>query len=73
MLVSGMTTYSANAPSESHSDDFYVLANMGVAGAALQALSAGHMHFRRNKVALLHAGDFVSQSDYVSAKLMPWN
>src|SRR5260370_28490953 len=54
-------------------DDFYVLADVRFAGAALQALAAGHMHLGRNKITFLHAGHFVPESGYLAAKLIPRN
>src|SRR5260370_11800296 len=56
-----------------HTDDLYVLADVGFAGAALQALAAGHVHLRGNEVTLLHAGDFISAINHFATELMPRN
>src|SRR5262249_27468446 len=56
-----------------NADDFHELANVGFAGAALKALAAGHVHFRRNKVAFLYRGDFVADRGNVPAKFMARN
>src|SRR6266851_8347312 len=56
-----------------HTDDLYVLADVGFAGAALQALAAGHVHLRGNEVTLLHAGDFISAINHFATELVPRN
>src|SRR5216683_7057712 len=56
-----------------HTDDLYVLADVGFAGAALQALAAGHVHLGRNEVTFFHASDFISASNYFTAELVPRN
>jgi len=54
-------------------DDLYVLADMGLASAALQTLSTGHVHFGGNEVALFHAGDFVAEGGDFPAEFVPGN
>jgi len=54
-------------------DDFYVLADMRFARAALQALATGHVHFARDEIALLDTGDFVAESHHLAAELMTRN
>src|SRR6266702_2830370 len=56
-----------------HTDNLYVLADVGFAGAALQTLAAGHVHRRGNEVPLLYAGDFISASNHFAAELVPRN
>src|SRR5713226_8539110 len=51
-------------------DDFHVLANVGFAGAALQALAAGHVHFGGYKITLLDAGDFIAERDHLAAEFV---
>ena len=60
MFDSGMTTYSANAPLAVYADNLYVLANVCLAGAALQALATGHMHLSGDGVAFLDASDLAA-------------
>ena len=54
-------------------DDLHVLADVRLAGAALQALAAGHVHFGGNEIAFLYAGDFVAECGYLAAKFVPGN
>ena len=54
-------------------DNLHVLADVGFAGAALQALAACHMHFGGDKVAFFHTRYFIAECGYLAAKLMPWN
>ena len=54
-------------------DDLHVLADVRFAGAALQALAAGHVHLGGNEVAFLHAGDFVAERRHFSAEFVPGN
>ena len=54
-------------------DDLHVLADVRFAGAALQALAAGHVHLGGNEVAFLHAGDFIAERRHLAAELMPGN
>ena len=56
-----------------HPNDFHVLADMLLAGAAQHTLSAGHVHLGGNEVAFLHAGHFVAERHHFSAELMPRN
>ncbi len=56
-----------------HANDFHVLADVGFAGAALQALAAGHVHLGGNEVAFLHAGDFIAERGHFAAELVPGN
>src|SRR5438477_3645208 len=51
-------------------DDFYVLADVGFAGAALQAFTAGDVHLGGNEIAFLHAGDFVAVGNHFAAELV---
>ena len=51
-------------------DDFHVLANVGFAGAALQALAASHMHFGGHEIAFLDAGDFIAERRHFAAELV---
>src|SRR6266404_6200853 len=60
-------------PVRIHANNFYVLTDVCFAGAALQALAASHVHFCRNKIALLHAGDFVPTSYNFAAKFVARN
>ena len=43
---------------------------MSLAGAALQTLAAGHVHFGGNEIAFLYAGDFIAEGDYFAAELV---
>src|SRR5579885_2475204 len=52
-------------------DDFYVLANVGLAGTALEALATGHMHLSGNEVTFFDTGDLVSKRNNFSAKFVP--
>ena len=56
-----------------YADDLHVLADVSFAGAALQALAAGHVHLGGNEVAFLDAGDFIAECGHLAAELMPWN
>ena len=56
-----------------HADDLHVLADVGFAGAALQALAAGHVHLGGNEVAFLDAGDFIAERRHFSAEFVPGN
>src|SRR5215470_6974906 len=56
-----------------HADDFHVLADVGFTGAALQAFSAGDVHFRGNEVTFFHAGDFVTEGDDFAAEFVAGN
>jgi len=51
-------------------DDFHVLADVGFAGAALQTLAAGHMHFGGHEIAFLDAGDFIAERDHLPAEFV---
>src|SRR5205807_91361 len=54
-------------------NDLYVLTDVGLAGAALQALAAGHMHLSGNEVSFFHTGDLIAEGDHFAAELMPGN
>jgi hypothetical protein len=54
-------------------DDFHVLADVGLAGAALQALAAGDVHLGGNEVAFFNAGHFIAESGDLAAKFMARN
>src|SRR5579864_3167243 len=56
-----------------HAYDLYVLADVRLAGTALQALAASHMHLGGNEVAFLDAGDFVAKGRYLAAELVSGN
>src|SRR5215472_1164452 len=56
-----------------HSDDPYVLADVGLAGAALVALAAGDVHLRGDKVAFLHGGHLLAPKNNVTAEFVPGN
>lgn len=56
-----------------HPDDLRMLEDVRLAGWALQALAAGHMHFGGYEVAFLHAGHFVANSLDHAAEFVPWN
>ena len=43
---------------------------MRLAGPALQALAAGHVHLGGNEVAFLDAGDFIAEGRHFTAELM---
>src|SRR5690349_18113270 len=51
-------------------DDLYVLADMRLAGAALQTFAAIDMHLGGDKIAFLDAGHFATDSGDRSAKFM---
>jgi hypothetical protein len=51
-------------------DNFHVLADMGFAGSALQALAAGHVHFGGDEIAFLDAGDFIAEGDHLAAEFV---
>src|SRR6185437_10732526 len=54
-----------------HADDLHELADVRFAGAALQALAAGHVHLRRDEVAFLDAGDLGAHRSYHAAEFVP--
>ncbi len=54
-------------------DDLHVLADVRLAGAALQALAAGHVHLGGDEVARLHAGHFVAHGFDGAAELVAGN
>src|SRR5579862_8731481 len=54
-------------------DNFHVLADVGLAGSALQALAAGHVHFRGHEVAFLDAGDLVAEGGDLATEFVPGN
>src|SRR5262249_32421047 len=56
-----------------YADDLYVLANVGFAGAALQALAASHVHFGGNEVTFSYCRDLVTECNDFATKLMPRN
>ena len=51
-------------------DDLHMLADVRLAGAALQALAAGHVHLGGNEVAFLNAGDFFAEGFDLAAELV---
>ena len=67
---SGITTYSAKAPSVVDADDFHVLADVRFASAAQQALAASNVHFSGDEIAFLHAGHFIAEGDNLAAEFM---
>src|SRR5205085_5094861 len=54
-------------------DDFHVLADVGFAGAALQAFAAGDVHLGGNEIAFFHARDFIAVGNDFAAELVPGN
>ncbi len=54
-------------------DDLHLLADVRFARAALQAFAAGDVHFGGNKIAFLHARNFVAERGHLAAKFMPRN
>ena len=52
-------------------DDLHELADVGFAGAALEALAASHVHLGGNKIAFLDAGHFVAEGHDFAAELVP--
>src|SRR5581483_1577369 len=54
-------------------DNLDELTYMSLAGAALQTLSARHMHLGGHKVAFFYARNFVSIGNHLTAKLVPVN
>jgi hypothetical protein len=54
-------------------DNFHLLANVGFAGAALQTLAAGNVHFRGYKVPFFDARDFIAESHHLAAELVSGN
>src|ERR1017187_430903 len=54
-------------------DNLDVLADVGFAGAALQALAASHVHFGGYEIALLHAGDLIAKRDHLAAEFVSWD
>ena len=46
---------------------------MALAGAALQALAARHVHLGGNEIAFLDTRDLIAKRDHLPAKLVPWN
>ncbi len=54
-------------------DDLDVLADVTLAGAALQALAAGDMHLRRDEVALFYAGNLAANGGDMTAELVAGN
>src|SRR5271157_403979 len=56
-----------------HADDLHMLADVRFAGAALQALAAGHVHLGGNEVAFLDARHFVPDRFNRAAELVPGN
>ena len=56
-----------------YADNLHVLADVGFAGAALQALAASDVHFGGNKIAFPNAGDFVTEGDHFSAEFVARN
>ena len=56
-----------------HADDLHVLADVRFANAALQALTAGHVHLGGDEVAFLDAGDLVAHRFHRTAELVPGN
>src|SRR5262249_32959179 len=53
-----------------HADDFYELADVRVAGTALQALAACDVHLGGNEISLFDAGDFAAVCDHLAAKFV---
>jgi hypothetical protein len=51
-------------------DDLDVLADVGFAGAALQALAASDVHFGGDEVSLFDAGDFIAEGGDFAAELV---
>src|SRR5271157_989701 len=56
-----------------HADDLHMLADVRFAGAALQALAAGHVHLGGNEIAFLDARYFVTDRFDRAAELVPGN
>ncbi len=56
-----------------HADDFYVLADVRFASAALQTLAAGDVHLGGNEIAFLDAGNFVAERRHFAAEFMAGN
>src|SRR5271157_6108157 len=56
-----------------HADDLHMLADVRFAGAALQALAAGHVHLGGNEVAFLNTRHFVTDRFNRAAELVPGN
>src|SRR5580700_5116797 len=54
-------------------DDLHVLANVGFAGAALQAFAASHVHFGGNEIAFLNTGHFIAESGHLAAEFVAGN
>ena len=54
-------------------DDLHVLADVRLAGAALQALAAGDVHLGGDEVAFLHAGDIFADGLDGAAELVAGN
>src|SRR5450631_379214 len=51
-------------------DDFHVLADMSFAGAALQTLAAGHVHFGGYEIAFLDAGYLIAERGHLAAEFV---
>jgi hypothetical protein len=56
-----------------HTQDLHELADMGLPAAALQAMSAGHMHLRRDKITDANTLHTLAHRRNRPAKLMPGN
>src|SRR2546423_10178289 len=56
-----------------HADDLYVLADVGLTNATLEAFAAGYVHLGRNEVAFLYGSDVFAHRRDMPAEFVSGN